>query len=178
MVEPCDFLSQLLELPLQAAPNEGVVRLQQSPPLGVALFDQLLTPPDQSLQTDLRGAWWRKHRAFDHRGQVRQHRRIDRIGLGDLAHGHRERTRPVRRDTHHRPLRRQHHRHGLLIPAGRFQQDPTHLVVPQPATQGGMSSGVIADIQSLPTRVQRHGQAGLGHVDSSECLHHVLPSLD
>ena len=56
MVEPCDFLSQLLELPLQAAPNEGVVRLQQSPPLGVALFDQLLTPPDQGLQTDLRGA--------------------------------------------------------------------------------------------------------------------------
>ncbi|MNP80460.1 hypothetical protein D3C76_1785750 [compost metagenome] len=69
---------------------------------------------------------------MQHFCEVRQHGRVDGIGLGILAYGHGEGSGPARIDSEHFEARALQGRHDLaFVTTGGFQQNPANLVPAQ-----------------------------------------------
>ncbi len=69
---------------------------------------------------------------MQHFGKISQNCRINRVGLGIFAHGHREGSGPTRIDSEHLEIRLLQCRHDLALVASRgLQQYPANLIAAQ-----------------------------------------------
>ena len=155
--------------------------------LGREHADQLAAAQHQRLQVLLLGVGQRLHEALalgvrcDDLSQLREHARIDRIGLGQLPHRLGKVARLARVDQRHRyPRRLQRAGQRKLIAPARFEHHQRHLPLAQPCNDGFVIARLIGEVLYRTTGPNSQLQGGFCDIDTCVvALSHVLrlPSL-
>ena len=114
-------------------------------------------------------------------GKMRDHRRVQPIGLGQPPRGAGKLAHLARVD-HRRdqPGFAQRQPQRPLVPAGRLQHDAFDAQRPQPGDQPGIAGRFIADREADPQRTHMHVQPILRDVDPDKDIlrrHHPIPFL-